>query len=119
MIFKPKNRLVNFFASSPYRVPVVAIAALAVMLTVNAIAGRVHATALLSNIDMSEGVRPDVEVRLPFEPERFHLEAFQEVGRYLGWQDGRALILQADQDALAQLARNYWVIDISPHEGPS
>lgn len=119
MTSKPKTPLVNFFASSPYKVPVIAIAALAVMLTVNAIAGRIHATSLLSDIDMSEGVRPDVEVRLPFEPERFHLEAFQEVGRYLGWQDGRALILQADQDALAELARNYWVIDIRPHGGPS
>lgn len=96
-----------------------AMLALAGMLLANAIVGRVHATLLLSDIDMSEGVRPDVEVRLAFEPERFHLEEFQKVGRYLGWQDGRALILQADQDALLVLARNYWVMDIRAHEDPS
>lgn len=93
-----------------WRLPVHATAVMVLVLVITAIMGRVNAASHLSGLDLKG--RTDVAVSLGFEPERFHIEAFQRVGRYQGWSDGKARIMSADPDALRRLARNYWVQDI-------
>ena len=93
-----------------WRLPVYALATLVFVLLVAALWGRINTASHLRGLALNG--RPDVAVALSFEPERFHIEAFQEVGRYQGWSDGRARIMAADPDALRRLARNYWVRDI-------
>lgn len=113
------SRFVSFLKTSPYRVPVCALAAGVLLVALSTVAGRLHAGRILADIDLQSGKRPDVQIYLPFEPERFHLEQFQAVGRYLGWQQGYAVVKAADPAALQALARNYWVSDIRTYEGAS
>lgn len=99
----------------PYRVPLLTLAALILFFAATRIFGAVTAREKLADIDLD--AKPvDVAIRLDFEPERFHLERFQAVGRYLGWNDGRATVLDADPDALRRLAGNYWVAGIDKVE---
>ena len=93
-----------------WRLPVAALACTGLVLLGTAIWGRINEVSHLNGLDL--GARQNVAVSLSFEPERFHIEAFQEVGRYQGWSDGRARIMSANPDALRRLTRNYWVRDI-------
>lgn len=104
----------NLF-NSAYRVPVLAVSVAILVALLGNIVGAMHADKTLATLDLSQDTRADVEVYLDFEPERFHLERFQEVGRYLGWREGYAVILKADPDELRALARNYWVTKITEH----
>ena len=104
-------------ALAPYRVPLVTLAVLLALFAAARIFGAVVAREKLADIDLA--AKPvDVAIRLDFEPERFHLERFQAVGRYLGWADGSATVLDADPAALRRLAGAYWVADIDPAERP-
>lgn len=84
------------------------------LLLLSGIAGRMNAAAHLRDLGPTQGA--DVAVALAFEPERFHIEAFQKVGRFQGWSEGHALIMSADAEELTRLARNYWVKDIRLQE---
>ena len=101
----------------PYRVPLLTLAVLAALFAAAKIFGAVTAREKLADIDFA-ATPVDVAIRLDFEPERFHLERFQAVGRYLGWNDGRATVLDADPAALRRLASAYWVADVDPAERP-
>lgn len=93
-----------------WRIPAYTLVVLALVVLIAGIWGRISAVSHLRGLDLSQ--RPNVTVALAFEPERFHIEAFQKVGRYQGWSDGRARIMSANPDALRRFARNYWVRDI-------
>ncbi|ABR61973.1 hypothetical protein [Sinorhizobium medicae] len=101
---------------SAWRLPVLSLAIVLVVIFGFGIHGRINSAMLLGDMDLSSDV--DVTIGLSFEPERFHLEKFQDTGRYQGWSDGRALILSADPEALRKLARNYWIGTIEPYEAP-
>lgn len=106
----------NTLIAPAWRIPVLTIITIAGVSLVIAIVGRMHASRLLSDIDLAGDSKSNIEIMLSFEPERFHLEKFQEVGRYQGWADGRAVILDAQPSVLRKLARSYWVDDVMPHE---
>lgn len=95
---------------SEWRVPAYALATIALVLLIAAFWGRISGASHLRGLDLTQ--RSDIAVTLTFEPERFHIEEFQKVGRYQGWSNGRGRIMSADPEALRQLARNYWVRDI-------
>lgn len=99
---------------SVWRLPVLSLAVVLVMILGFIIYGRINAVMLLSDIDLSSDV--DVAIGLSFEPERFHLEKFQETGRYQGSSGGRATILSADPESLRKLARYYWIETVEPYE---
>lgn len=99
----------------PYRVPLLTLAVLLALFAASKIFSTVTAREKLADIDLA--AKPvDVAIRLDFEPERFHLERFQAVGRYLGWSDGSATVLDADPAALRRLAGAYWVAGVDPAE---
>lgn len=98
-----------------WRTPVLAAGAILLVLLLFTVWGRIHAAAVLDGVDLAR--RTDVAVLLDFEPELFHIKAFQRVGRYQGWSDGRARIMSADPAALRRLARNYWVRRVEPLGG--
>ncbi|WP_323765708.1 hypothetical protein [Marinovum sp.] len=98
-----------------WRTPVLTVSTVALAMAGAAVVGGMNARDALAGVDLSR--KPlDVTVRLPFEPERFHLEAFQEVGRYQGWTEDGAVIRAADPEGLRRLARNYWVDEIAALE---
>lgn len=74
--------------------------------------GRINEARHLSGLDLD--ATEDFTVRLAFEPERFHIEAFQGVGRYQGWREDHAIIMAVDKEALRRLARKYWIGSIGP-----
>ena len=104
----------NLAVPQEWRLPVFAAATLGMVLFTSLIIGRVNEARHLAGLDLS--TPQDVAVRLGFEPERFHIEAFQDVGRYQGWSDERALIMSAEPQALRRIARNYWIGSIEPLE---
>ena len=100
---------------SDYGLPLLSLLVFAIFSGVGSLAGHRHAADILSGISLDDGAEPDVKIFLPFEPERFHLEKFQEVGRYLGWREDHAVILQSDPGQLQRIARNFWVSDVQPY----
>ena len=99
---------------SAWRTPLMTLIGLVVVLALVAVLGRVTSARTLAGIDLTG--RPDVLISLSFTPERFHLEKFQDVGRYQGWSEGQAVILSSDPEELRGLARSYWIGAIEPHE---
>lgn len=104
------------FSDSALRVPALTCAAAIGLFLLVQLWATLHANALLRGIDTDKGRKVNVEVYMDFEPERFHLEKFQLVGRYLGWQQDHVVIDQADPVALRKLARNYWIRQIRARE---
>ncbi|MCY4166770.1 MAG: hypothetical protein OXE82_00655 [Rhodobacter sp.] len=102
----------NFAVSKEWSLPVCAVAAMAALWLGGLAIGRMNEMRNLAGLDLQP--RQDVAVILAFEPERFHIEAFQDVGRYQGWRSDRAVIMAADASALRRLARNYWISGIEP-----
>lgn len=100
-----------------WRIPVYALVFLTLVILIATVWGRISAASHLRGLDLSG--RQNVAVALAFDPERFHIEAFQRVGRYQGWSDGNARIMSANPDALRRFARNYWVLDITLLEADS
>jgi len=97
-----------------WRIPFWAIAFIAVALGGSTVAGRINEMRHIPGLDLQQ--QQDFAVKLSFEPERFHIEAFQDAGRYQGWHDGHAIIMAADAEGLRRLARNYWIDSIKPVE---
>lgn len=100
--------------SQEWRLPVYALSSTVLVFLLTTGIGRLNEARHLMGLD-AERVE-NVAVALAFEPERFHIEAFQEVGRYQGWSNGRAVIMAVDPSELRKLARNYWVGTITPLE---
>ncbi len=99
---------------SEWFVPLAGVATIATFLLGSLAVGRINETRHLSGLDLD--ATQDFAVRLAFEPERFHIEAFQDVGRYQGWREDHAVIMAVDKGALRRLARNYWIGSIGPLE---
>jgi hypothetical protein len=56
----------------------------------------------------------NVQIELPFTPERFHVLAFQQYGRVSG-ADGHSIELRGVQRTdLNAVARPYWVTSVGP-----
>lgn len=66
----------------------------------------------LAGLDLPTHGKVDIAVALPFQPEQFHLTRFQATGRYIGWRNDRAVILDAPVKDVRALARQYWVSGI-------
>lgn len=62
--------------------------------------------------------RVHLVVHLPFEPERYHLEALSEYGSFAGRGDGerQVRLVRVTPDNLAALSRLLWVSSIEPFE---
>jgi hypothetical protein len=58
--------------------------------------------------------RVNVEVQLPFEPERFHILAFQKYGRVAGAGDRSIELRGVKRTDLDAVARPYWVTHVGP-----
>jgi hypothetical protein len=58
--------------------------------------------------------RVNVLVTLPFPPERFHVQVFQNYGRVSGTQDNTIEVRGVKRADLVALARPYWVRRVEP-----
>jgi hypothetical protein len=58
--------------------------------------------------------RVNILVTLPFPPERFHIQLFQNYGRVSGTQENAVEIRRVKRADLTSLARHYWVKRIEP-----
>jgi hypothetical protein len=58
--------------------------------------------------------RVNILVTLPFPPERFHVQKFQQFGRVSGTEDTSVEVRGVQRSALEAIARIYWVRRIEP-----
>ncbi len=58
--------------------------------------------------------RVDLLVTLPFPPERFHIQKFQELGRVSGTTSHSVEVRGVNRADIAALARPYWVRRVEP-----
>lgn len=56
----------------------------------------------------------NILVRLPFEPERFHVQLFQTYGRVSGTQEKAVEVRGVKKADLTTVARPYWVTRVEP-----
>jgi hypothetical protein len=59
----------------------------------------------------------NVQVVLPFTPDRFHVMAMQQFGRVSGTEDTSIEVRGVKRDDLSGLARPFWVKRIEPLKG--
>jgi hypothetical protein len=59
----------------------------------------------------------NVQVVLPFTPDRFHVMAMQQFGRVSGTEDTSIEVRGVKRDDLLSLARPFWVKRIEPLKG--
>ena len=59
----------------------------------------------------------NVQVVLPFSPERFHVMVMQRYGRVSGTDDTSVEVRGVKRDDLSSLARPFWVKRIEPLKG--
>jgi hypothetical protein len=58
--------------------------------------------------------RVNVQIELPFTPERFHVLAFQKYGRVSGADDHSIELRGVQRTDLGAVARPYWVKAVGP-----
>src|SRR5262245_4445299 len=58
--------------------------------------------------------RVNILVRLPFPPERFHVQHFQAFGRVSGTQENAVEVRGVKRADLMAVARPYWVRRVEP-----
>lgn len=58
--------------------------------------------------------RVNVQIQLPFTPERFHVLAFQKYGRVSGTGDNSIELRGVKRTDLNAVARPYWVTGVEP-----
>jgi hypothetical protein len=58
--------------------------------------------------------RVNVQIELPFTPERFHVLAFQKYGRIGGADDHSIALRGVKRTDLDAVARPYWVTSVGP-----
>ncbi|CCD91102.1 hypothetical protein BRAO375_1350005 [Bradyrhizobium sp. ORS 375] len=56
----------------------------------------------------------NVQIELPFTPERFHVLAFQQYGRVSGTDDRSIELRGVKRRDLPAIARPYWVTSVGP-----
>ena len=56
----------------------------------------------------------NILVRLPFQPERFHVQLFQTYGRISGTQENAVEVRGVKRADLTTVARPYWVTRVEP-----
>ena len=56
----------------------------------------------------------NILVTLPFPPERFHVQRFQNYGRVSGTQDNAVEVRGVKREDLRTVARPYWVVRVEP-----
>ena len=56
----------------------------------------------------------NVQIELPFTPERFHVLAFQQYGRVSGTDDRSIELRGVKRTDLSAVARPYWVTAVEP-----
>jgi hypothetical protein len=56
----------------------------------------------------------NVQIELPFAPERFHLLTFQQYGRVAGADDHSIALRGVNRTDLNAVARPYWVTSVGP-----
>jgi hypothetical protein len=59
----------------------------------------------------------NVQVVLPFTPDRFHVMAMQQFGRVSGTEETSIEVRGVKRDDLSSLARPFWVKRIEPLKG--
>ena len=58
------------------------------------------------------------EIVLRFAPEAFHTTRLQDLGRVIKVEGSSVFMADVPAAALRDVARNYWVVDISRWQGP-
>ncbi len=58
--------------------------------------------------------RVNIQIELPFAPERFHVQAFQQYGRVAGADDHSIALRGVKRTDLNAVARPYWVTSVGP-----
>jgi hypothetical protein len=58
--------------------------------------------------------RVNIQIELPFTPERFHVQAFQQYGRVAGADDHSIALRGVKRTDLNAVARPYWVTSVGP-----
>jgi hypothetical protein len=61
-----------------------------------------------------ESAKVNILVTLPFPPERFHVQRFQNYGRVSGTQDNAIEVRGVKREDLRTVARPYWVTRVEP-----
>lgn len=56
----------------------------------------------------------NIQIELPFTPERFHVLAFQQYGRVAGADDHSIALRGVKRTDLNAVARPYWVTSVGP-----
>jgi hypothetical protein len=63
---------------------------------------------------LAQGGYADIAVVLPFAPEQFHLNMFQQIGTVRGVKGTTVLIARVPVAEVRRLARYYWITRIEP-----
>jgi hypothetical protein len=63
---------------------------------------------------LGQGGYADIAVVLPFAPEQFHMNLFQQVGTVRGVRGDTVLIGRVPAAEVRRIARNYWIRRIDP-----
>lgn len=58
--------------------------------------------------------RVNLLVTLPFPPERFHIQKFQERGRVSGTSGNSVQVRGVNRADVTKIARPYWVVRVEP-----
>lgn len=61
-----------------------------------------------------QGSRLNALVTLPFPPERFHIQKFQQLGRVSGTKGNSVQVRGVNRAELKTLARPFWVSTVEP-----
>ncbi|MFC5422291.1 hypothetical protein ACFPOB_22245 [Bosea eneae] len=61
-----------------------------------------------------QGSRLNALVTLPFPPERFHIQKFQQLGRVSGTKGNSVQVRGVNRAELKTLARPFWVSKVEP-----
>lgn len=56
----------------------------------------------------------NIQIELPFAPERFHVQSFQQYGRVAGADDHSIALRGVKRTDLNAVARPYWVTSVGP-----
>ena len=64
--------------------------------------------------ELASGGYADIAVRLPFKPEQFHINLFQQAGTVRGVRGDVVLIGRVRAADVKRLARYYWIQHIDP-----
>jgi hypothetical protein len=69
--------------------------------------------------ELARGGYADIAVRLPFKPEQFHINLFQQVGTVRGVRGDVVLVGRVPAADVERLARYYWIRRIEPLTSPT